>query len=216
MASDFTREELEEAFRQDPKYGMECLYLFFRDEIAGYIKCVGQGYVRDAHELQDIFQNVMVDMIEASKKPTFDPHEPMRLVYRIAFTNTKEYLRKKGVRNLVGLDECLEHLAVDFKGTDLELRWKYLDADEQKRFNNVLFDIICDLPEMQQYTALVFVSRYKQVRDETDLFTSIAEGVRELTGKDMTAAAAKGNWYRARTKIAHDLRDRGFDLYQPE
>jgi hypothetical protein len=215
MAEEFSRDDLEEAFRQDPKYGMDCLYVFFRDEIAGYIKCVGQGNVRE-HELNDIFQNVMLDMIKASKKSDFDPKEPMRLVYRIAYAKTKQYLRDKGVRNLVGLDECLEHLAEDFKGTDVEIRWKYLGVDEQKRFNNVLYDIICDLPEMQQYTALVFVSRYKQVRDNEDLFTSVAEGVRELTGKDITAAAAKGNWYRARTKIAQELRDRGFDLYEPE
>jgi hypothetical protein len=158
----------------------------------------------------------MVEIIKASKKTDFDPSEPMRLVYRIAFAKTKQYLRDKGVRNLVGLDECLEHLAADLKGTDVELRWRYLGHEEQKRFNSVLFDVISDLPKMQQYTALVFVSRYKKVRDDEDLFTSVAEGVRDLTGEDVTAAAAKGNWYRARTKIAQAMRERGFDLYEPE
>ena len=214
MASDFSRDDLEQAFRSDPKYGVECLAAFFQDEIAGYIKCVGHAAL-DGHDIADIYQDVLVEVIEAVKKPKFDPAEPMRLVYRIAYTNTKDYLKRRGVRSASNLDDCLDHLSADFKDSDVQLRWKYLTEDEKNDFRTALFEIVSGLPEMQRVTAIVFISRFKQIRD-TDLFTAVAEGVREFAKVDMTAAAAKGNWYRARKKIADELLRRGFDVLSPE
>ena len=49
MAADFSRDDLEQAFRADPKFGVECLDVFFQDEVAGYIKCV--GYFRPLFEI---------------------------------------------------------------------------------------------------------------------------------------------------------------------
>ena len=72
------------------------------------------------------------------------------------------------------------------------------------KFNNAFFEIVSNLSHMQRVTAIVFITRFKEIRD-TDLFTAVAEGVREFANIDMTAAAAKGNWYRARTKIAEEL-----------
>ncbi len=209
-----SRDELEGEFRSSPKEGMEALHVFFRDEIAGYIKCAGLGAL-DSNDISDIYQDVMVDLINATRKLDFDPTEPMRLVYRVAYTNTKDFLRKRGIRSAANLDDCLEHLAKDLKGTTVELRWRCMTADQQVAFNSALFDVICQLPEKQKITALAFITRYKETRD-TDLFTEIANGVRESTGHDMTAAAAKGNWYRARPTIAAKLIDLGFDLYTPE
>ena len=214
MASEFSREELEQAFRSDPKYGIECLDAFFQDEIARYIKCVGHGAL-DVHDIADIYQDVIVELIEAVKKPKFDPAEPMRLVYRIAYTNTKDFLKKRGIRSAANLDDCLAYLADDLKDTDVQLRWKYLTDEKKRDFNSALFEIVCNLPNMQRVTAIVFITRFKEVR-ETDLFTAVAEGVREFANTDITAAAAKGNWYRARKKIAEELLRRGFDVFSSE
>jgi hypothetical protein len=209
-----SRDDLEGEFRSSPKEGMEALHIFFSDEIAGYIKCAGLGAL-DVNDIADIYQDVMLDMILASQKPGFDPKEPMRLVYRIAYTNTKDFLRKRGIRCAANLDDCLEHLAKDLKGSSVQLRWKYMTPDQQEAFNSALFDVICELPEMQKVTALVFITRYKETRD-TDLFAEVATGVREFSGHDMTAAAAKGNWYRARPTIAEKMIQRGFDVYTTE
>jgi hypothetical protein len=215
MASEMTREELEAAFRSDPKYGMECLECFFGDEIASYIKFVGHGAL-DSHDLADIYQNVMVEMIIACRRPNFDPAEPMRLVYRIAMTNTKEYLRNRGIRTATNLDDCLPYLAADLKDTNVELRWKYTTLEQQREFRFALFDVINEcLPNMQRETAIVFITRYEKTR-ESDRFEAVASGIRERTGKDITAAAAKQNWYRARTVIAEEMKKRGFDFLLSE
>jgi hypothetical protein len=193
---------------------MECLECFFSEEIASYIKCVGHGAL-DEHDIADIYQNVIVDMILACQKPDFDPTEPMRLVYRIAFTNTKEFKRNRGIRSAANLDDCLDYLAEDFNDTDVRLRWRLMDEAQQRDFYNALFEIVIELPDMQRDTAIVFITRWKHTR-ETDRFDAVAEGVREFTKKDITASAAKGNWYRARTKIAEELKKRGFDVFSPE
>ena len=112
---------------------------------------------------------------------------------------------------LINLDFLTEDLAT----TDVQLRWKYLTEDQRREFNNALFEIVTDLPEMQRVTAIVFITRYKEIR-ETNLFSAVAERVREFSGKDITAAAAKGNWYRARKRIAEEFRRRGFDVFSPE
>lgn len=212
--ADINREDLEDAFRKDPQFGIEVLHTFFQSEIAGYIKFVGHGALND-HDIADIYQDVIMEMIEAVKKPTFDPNEPMRLVYRIAFTNTKEYLRNRSIHSAANLDDCLEFLATDLEGTDVQLRWRYLTRDKQRDFNNALFEIVSDLPEMQRITAIVFITRYKQIRGR-NLFTPVAEGIKEFSGKDITAAAAKRNWHEARKKIAEELIKRGFDIFSPE
>jgi hypothetical protein len=214
MAKEFSREDLEQAFRTDPKYGIECLDAFFKHEVASYIKSAGHGAL-DVHDIADIYQDVIVDLIEATRKPGFDPAAPMRLVYRIAYTSTMDFLKKSGIRSAESLDDCLDYLADDFKDTDVASRWKYMTDDQKKEYHNALFEILCDLPEMQRATAIVFITRFKQIR-ENDLFTAVAEGVREFAKVDMTAAAAKGNWYRARKKIAEELIRRGFDLFSPE
>ncbi len=215
MASGMSREDLEKAFKDSPKYGMECLECFFSEEIASYIKCVGHGALDD-NDIADIYQEVMLEMIIACRKPRFDTNEPMRLVYRIAFTNTKEFLRNRGLRSGANIDDCLEYLGADFKDTDVELRWKHMSAEQQLKFRFALFDIInTTLPEMQRATANVYVTRFKDTR-ETDRFEAVAAGVRAHTGKDITAAAAKQNWYRARIIIANELKKRGFDVFSPE
>ena len=180
-----SRDDLEGEFRSSPKEGMEALHIFFSDEIAGYIKCAGLGAL-DVNDIADIYQDV-----------------------------TKDFLRKRGIRCAANLDDCLEHLAKDLKGSSVQLRWKYMTPDQQEAFNSALFDVICELPEMQKVTALVFITRYKETRD-TDLFAEVATGVREFSGHDMTAAAAKGNWYRARPTIAEKMIQRGFDVYTTE
>lgn len=215
MASDdFGRKDLEEAFRIDPRFGMDVLYKYFQPEIAGYIKYVGHGAL-DEHDIADIFSEVLLDMIVATDKSTFDPTDPMRLVYRIAYTNTKEFLKKRGIRSAANLDDCLDFLAEDLQKSDLYLKWKYLSSEEQLAFNHALFDIINTLPEMQRITAIVFVTRYKDIRDRK-VFATVAEGIREFSGKDITTAAAKRNWHEARKKIADELLKRGYKFFQSE
>jgi DNA-directed RNA polymerase specialized sigma24 family protein len=210
----FTREELDDLFRDNPKDGVEALYLDFRHEIAGYIRCVGHGALQ-IHDIRNILQDVFVAMIEVAKKPTFDPNEPMKLVYTIAFRKTKQFLRDFGYEAADNLDNCLEYLAEDFKNTDVELRWKFLGPEKQQEFYDALMEIIAGLSDMQRLCATAFVDCYKDIRGR-NIFAKVRELVVKRRKEDITVAAVKRNWHEARKKIEEQLNSRGFEIFSSE
>jgi hypothetical protein len=208
---DVSRKDLEDEFKRDPKSGIEFLECFFKHEIGRHIKCVGQGALRP-EDLSDIYHDVILAMIQAVKKPGFDPRDPMGLVYSIAHNKTIDFLRRKGYRAASSLDDALSFLAEDFKSSTVELRWKYLSADEQATFRQALYDVINGLPEMQRVAATVFVDEYENIRGR-NLYEPMAARAREILRRDITASAIKRSWHEARKKIIEEFERRGIDLF---
>ena len=114
-----TEDDLEQQFREDPRFAIELLHTEFRENIFRYIKSVG-SYLA-AHEIEDIYQEMMVRLIKAVQLPDFDPAKPMRLVQDIAAKATVDFLRRKTIRQRVGLDYALAQIGLDWKDTTVNI-----------------------------------------------------------------------------------------------
>jgi DNA-directed RNA polymerase specialized sigma24 family protein len=201
-----TEEDLEEAFKEDVDFGLEMLHEEFRDRIARYIKKCGPSLTPD--EIKDLYQDTMVEMVGQARSPDFNPERPLRLVQTIAKRRTFDRLRRK-----TSFDAILPHVAKDLGGSDLQLRWKYLDKMIQAEFKQALFEEIGKLPERQRIVATAFVDNYEDLR-ERDTYLPLAQAVAAITGEDENVVAVKSAWHEAKRKLVRGLTRRGFNFLE--
>jgi DNA-directed RNA polymerase specialized sigma24 family protein len=200
--------ELEEAFRISAKFGVETLHANFQLVILGCIK--GQGLGLSVHDIDDVYQQTMIEMLTSAAKPDFDPERPLRLAQHIAMQRTKDARRRRRLKARREGTEYLDHVIADMKGSDLAFRLNICNAD-WRAFDAALREEIEELPPMQRDAAICFIDVYEEVR-ELISYAPLAEAMGELAGKPITVSAAKSAWHEAKKKIAEDLKRRGFNF----
>ncbi len=208
-----SEEDLEEAFRADPKSGMQLLHEDRRDKIARCIKRC--GCCLQPHEIKDLYQQTMLEMVQKTKTPDFDPERPLRLAQAIAKRRTVDYLRKQGHRANTNHDAILPHVAEDLGTSDLNLRWRYLDRMIQAEFRQAVEEEVAKLPEKQRIVAKAFVDNYEDLR-QRDTYFPLARAVEAVTGKDENVAAVKSAWHEAKRKLVKELTRRGFHFLEED
>lgn len=205
-------DELEEAFRAGPRFGLEFLESEYREYLFRFIKANAMGL--SPQDVADVYQDTMLDLIEVVQKPDFDPSAPMRIVRTIAERRAIDAARKKGYRRAASLDDALNHVAEDLKDSRLEFQW-HLHQGDRARFRQVLDQSIGKLPEKQRIAATAFLDVYEDVREKNSYFP-LAERIRAITGEDVTTAQAKDRWKEARTTIAARLTRAGLKILLEE
>lgn len=206
--ADITDDDLEEAFRAGPQFGLEFLDAECKEYLFRFIKCKARSLGPD--DIAEVYQETMRSLVEEVQKPSFDPAQPMRLVHTIAERRAYDALRKKGYRARISLDDALPHIARDLKDSRLEFEWR-LHPDDWSKFRTVLDRTIDGLPEKQRIAAHAFLDVYEDVREQNS-YLSLAERIREVTGEDVTTAQAKDRWREARTTIAEKLTRAGLKI----
>ena len=206
-----TEEELEEAFRDDPKFGLEFLHVEFRDRIARYIK--KHGWELQPEEIEDLYHETMLEMVREIRSSDFDPTRPLRLVQTIARRRTIDYLRRKGHRANTNYDAILPHVAEDLGKSDLGLRWRYLDRMIQAEWTQALKEEVARLPERQRIVARAFIDNYEDLR-ERKTFLPLKEAVAAVTGNDENVVAVKSAWHQAKRTLVSRLTRRGFHFLE--
>ena len=203
-----TEEELEGAFREDVDFGLEMLHEEFRDRIARYIKKCGPSLTPE--EIKDLYQDVMLEMVSQVRSRGFNPERPLRLIQTIAKRRTFDRLRRK-----TKFDAILPHVAKDLGGSNLQLRWKYLDKMIQTEFKKALSEEIGKLPERQRVVAIAFVDNYENLR-ERGTYLPLAQAVATITGDDENVVAVKSAWHEAKRKLVRGLTRRGFSFLEED
>jgi len=208
-----TEEELEEAFRDDPMFGLEVLHAEFRDRIARYIK--KHGWDLQPEEIKDLYQETLLEMVQEVRSPGFDPSRPLRLVQTIARRRTIDYLRRKGHRANTNYDAILAYVAGDLGQSDLGLRWRYLDRMIQAEWRQALLEEVARLPERQRIVARAFIDNYEDL-SERKTFLPLKEAVAAVTGNDENVVAVKSAWHQAKRTLVSRLTRRGFYFLKEE
>lgn len=202
-----TEDDLEQAFKDDPKFGLEVLDSYFREPLWRYMKSISRSL--SPHDLEDIYQSAIVELIRAVQKPSFDPTKPMRLVNKIVMERTVDFLRRRRVRKCQGLDDIVQFVAEDLRTSNTGFRWNLMLADDKAAFRKTLDLAIDTLPPKQKAAALAFIEVYDKVRGQ-DSYKLLADRIKAMTGESVTAMQAKSNWHEARTKIGDKLARAGF------
>lgn len=203
--------ELREAFKADPEFGLRWLDNNFREDIFRYIKSVARAL--DIHAVRDVYQQTMLELLPKVWDVNFNWDKPMAIVLRIARTNAIDAANRKGFRAKQCDESELKHFAVDFFGTRIGQNWKGLDPIVRQEFNNAIEEIVDKLPPKQKVVVVCFRDLYTELR-ERDKWAPLADAVSQVTGKPESVSSVKTAWHEAKTKIAEQLKRRGFDFVE--
>ena len=62
-----TENELEQAFRDDPEFGLALLHEDYRHQIGRYIKA--KAWVLSREDIKDVYQETMFEMVKVIRSP---------------------------------------------------------------------------------------------------------------------------------------------------
>ena len=131
-----SEQDLEDAFKDDPEFGIRLLYEDYRETILRYIKSKARAL--QLADWLDIFQDTMKTLYEKTQEPEFDNRRPLALVFRIAQFKAIDAYRRKKIRANPDTDAIIDHVAEDFQGSKIGMEWRLLDSLEQAEFQNIL------------------------------------------------------------------------------
>lgn len=213
-----TDKELEDAFQDDPEFGLRVLYTDFRDQIARYIKSKLWGLPTGirAEEVKDIFQETMLALVPFVRNPDFDWREPLRIVFDIAQKKAIEALRRRKFRPKQDVDGAIDQIAKDLAGTNIGLKWKLQSKIEWTEFCAALHEAVSTvLTDKQAIVARCYVDNYEDF-GEREIYAPLARLVGEITGEDENVVTIKKLWHEAKKRLAKELAHKGFDFLKTE
>jgi hypothetical protein len=208
MQESDSEDDLTDAFRISPEFGLETLHAQCRLTIVNYIKLHGLGL--NSHDIDDVYEQTMGGMLKAARKPGFDPVEPLRLALTIAERRAGDRRKRLGFRRKVEGGAYQDQIHADLKETHIGLKAKY-DPIDWPAFDKALWEEIYKLPPTQHVAAVCFRDNYLEIC-EADSYGPLAAAMSEKLGHPVSVVAAKSAWYEAKDKIAGRLTRRGFDL----
>ena len=121
-----TGDDLEQAFRDDPKLGLELLDASFREPIWRYIKAICRSL--SPEDTADVYQNALLELVRIVRQPGFDPTRPMRIVNKVVKERTVDFARRRHKRLCYSLDQIVHLVAEDMRDTRIGSGWKLLPS----------------------------------------------------------------------------------------
>lgn len=208
-----SEQDLEEAFKEDPDFGIRLLYEDYKEVILRYIKKQGRGL--QLADWLDVFQQTMLEFWKKARSPDFDHRKPLALVFQIAQFRTWDALRRRKHMPNSDPDAILQHVAKDFRESEIGIQLQFPDGVDWEAFRQNLHEVIADLPEKQKIVARAYVDNYEHFR-ERDTYAPLADFVGNVTGKKESLVAVKSAWHEAKKKIVKDMARRGFKFIDTE
>lgn len=190
-------EELEKAFVANPDVAVSLLHNKYRVLIARYIKSTSKGQL-GPEALGDVYQETLLSVLKATRRPEFDTQDPMRLVLRIARCRALDALRRRGI----------QHQNIDWD-QQTSTRDENEKQPEQREFRAAYASAIKKLSSRQNLIARIFMEHAGQL-DDRGKYDFIKKRVTDLTGETVSVAAIKSAWQAARKKIKKELAGSGF------
>lgn len=213
-----TDEELEEAFLEDPVFGIRLLHTDFRDPICRYIsaRLFGLAPSLRAEAIKEVYQDTMVALVELTKRSEFDWHKPLGIVFGIAFNLAATLLRRRKYVAKQDVDGAIEQIAQDLAGTKIGLEWKLQSRVDWDEFYCALLESIDRVLTPKQVVVVrCYIDNYEDF-GERDIYAPLARLVAEITGKDENAMTIKKQWIEARQRMVDELSRRGFKFLEIE
>ena len=208
-----SEKDLEEAFKDDPEFGMRLLYEEYQEIILRYIKMHAWGL--QFADCLEVFQQTMIEFWNKTQSPNFDHQKPLALIFWIAKCRSRDMLRRKKHRANPDTDAILEYVGKDYAASDIGYKLRYPDQVDWDEFRQNLHEVIAELPERQLIVARVFVDNYEDFR-KRDTYQPLATLVSNVTGKQESVVAVKSAWLEAKQKIVKEMTRRGFNFLEAE
>ena len=210
-----TDEELADILRDDAEQFVQALWQCYAHKIMAYLGKVSWD-ILDEHELADVFQETMRAVWQRVDQDDFDADRPLRMVFRIARNKgidarRQKMGRRKLDRPLINESEITDLVIADMAGSELALAAKLQSAEERRRFEKTLPELVAELPPRQRAAATAFVECYADIR-QGEKWEQLAAAMSKLIGEPVTVAAATSALRAALAKLRTMLLERGFEF----
>lgn len=207
-----TEEELEEAFLDDPRFGLSLLHADFKDRIGRYIKSRLYGIEPELkpEAIKEVYCNTMLSLAKFVQEPDRDWRKPLKIVFHVARLRVADHFRGRKRSHKQDIDGALDSIAAALSGTQVEAAWRITSEDDQARFRRVLNTAIeTKLTPKEADVASSYVDHFEEFTPN-NIYGPLAARVGEKTGKIETAMTVKKQWQQARSKLMRELAKNGF------
>ena len=175
--------------------------LHFREKIVEIIR--RKALSADQDDLFDIYQNVMLSILEHGLKGNHDPNVQKLegLIYRIACRRAIDWIRhKSGIIEDCNTDAIVESTKEIICGSKYEESWRIAQSEEKRQL--ILETILYLIPKLKRRQRQVAEIIYSNFPDFLEL-SDIKNKILEIYGEDLTIPAIK----QARREVYSKLKD---------
>lgn len=217
--NEISEEELEEAFLDDPEFGLRLLHTDFRDRIAREIRSklwdVRPNDAR-AEAIKDVYCNTILELAKLVHKGGYDWRKPLGIAIDIARKKAIDFIRRRRRLHKQDIEGAIDQIASDLTDTKVGFQWHLRTKIEKDEFHRVLLEAIDTvLTDKQAIIAVCFKDNFEEF-GEREIYAPLARYVSEVTGKDENAMTIKKQWSEARQRLTRELVRRGFSFLDTE
>jgi DNA-directed RNA polymerase specialized sigma24 family protein len=165
------------------------------------------GLSLSPEELLDVYQEVLLNIIEAARGKRYDPDQPLLpFIFTLAQRRTIDRIRKMKIRR-ENESELLDEIAGTLKDTKVGEAWQMVaKKNDGRKMLELMRRAIVRMPRRQRQVAEVIYVRFH----EEPAYQEICDEIYEKTGERLTVVMVKGAWREARKKIKEVLIDAGY------
>jgi len=173
----------------------------FREKIVGIIR--KKALSANEHDLLDIYQNVMLSILECAKKGNYDPDAKKlkSFIYTIAYRRAVDWIRAKyRVTEEHNTDLVVESTKEIICGSKYNEHWQKAQSEEKR--SSILETIRNSIPKLkhrQRQVAEIIVENFPKLLNLSD----IKKQLLKRYGEDVTVVAVK----RARQEVYNKLKE---------
>jgi RNA polymerase sigma factor (sigma-70 family) len=205
---------------------IDILLIGNEEEIAEAVRQINDGFKEkiveiirkkalsaNEHDLSDIYQNVILSILECAKKGNYDPdvQKLVGFIYKIAYRRAVDWVREKcGIKEQHNTDLVVESTREIICGSKYNEPWQKAQSEEKRSLIlETVRNLISKLKRRQRQVAEVILENFPNLLSNLDIKNQILKRY----GEDVTALAVKSARKEVCNKVKEALSIAGYGDY---
>jgi len=183
----------------------------FREKIVAIIR--KKALSANEHDLRDIYQNVILSILECAKKGNYDPdaQKLVGFICKIAYRRAVDWVREKcGIKEEHNTDIVVESTREIVCGSKYNEPWQKAQSEEKRNLIlETIRNLISKLKHRQRQIAEIIIANFPDLLSISD----IKEQILRRYGENVTALAVKRARQEVYSKVKEALSIAGYGEY---
>lgn len=199
---------------EEIREGIKRIHEAFGEKISEIIR--KKALSADEHDLLDIYQNVILSILECAKKGNYNP-DTQKLegfIYKIAYRRAVDWIREKcSIVEEYNTDLLVEATNEVISGTKYNEYWQKAQCEEKRTLIlETILKLIPKLKHRQRQVAEVIIDNFPNFFEILDIKNQLLKRY----GEDITTVAVKRARQEVIDKIKESLEYAGYGGYADE
>jgi len=186
----------------------------FREKIVGIIR--KKALSADAHDLFDIYQDVMLSILECATSRNYNPDAQKLegLIYTIAYRRAADWVRAKtGIKEEYNTDDIADSVQQIICGSKYDEPWQKAQSEAKRGLIlKTIENLVPTLKHRQRQVAEIIKINFPDFLDDP----SIKKQILYIYGEDVTTLAVRSARQEVYSKIRDALSIAGYGDYTDE